>query len=116
MILTLLLSFYGSCQQNPGQPSETGMASFYSTAFEGRTTSSGKKFSNSEFTGAHRTLPFGTRVEVTNLSNQKSVIVTITDRGPFVKDRIIDLSQAAASELSFIEEGVVRVKLVIVKD
>jgi rare lipoprotein A len=90
------------------------MASFYSPVFEGRITSSGAPFSNAEHTAAHRTLPFGTLVRVTNLTNDKSVIVEITDRGPFVANRIIDLSQAAARDLDFIEDGVVPVRLEVV--
>ncbi len=83
----------------------TGKASFYAKKFEGRNTASGEKFSNQKFTAAHRTLPFGTLVKVTNLSNNKSVIVKINDRGPFVRGRIIDLSRIAADSLDFIPSG-----------
>ncbi len=101
----------GSCRQNTPTPSETGLASYYSDIFEGSLTANGERFSNSEFTAAHRTLPFGTRVRVTNLGNGRSVVVRITDRGPFVEGRILDLSRAAASELGFLEEGVISVRI-----
>lgn len=115
-MMAVLFSAFSACKQKAERYGETGLASFYSNAFEGRTTSSGAIFSNSEFTAAHRTLPFGTEVKVTNLENNKSVMVTITDRGPFIGDRIIDLSQAAASALEFIDRGVVEVRLEAVTD
>lgn len=93
------------------QTTETGQASFYSDKFEGQKTASGELYRASKMTAAHRTLPFGTRVKVTNSSNNRSVIVTINDRGPFVKGRIIDLSKAAAKKLGFIDQGVTRVKV-----
>lgn len=114
--LAFLIIFFTACRQKVNPPSETGLASFYSPVFEGRKTSSGALFSNSKLTAAHRTLPFGTHVRVTNLKNNKSVVVTITDRGPFVEDRIIDLSQAAAIELDFMEDGVVSVRLEVLLD
>lgn len=90
---------------------QTGIASFYANKFEGRLTASGEKYSQSRYTAAHRTLPFGTRVKVTNMDNKRSVIVKINDRGPFVKGRIIDLSRAAAKKLDFIDQGTARVKI-----
>jgi rare lipoprotein A len=87
-----------------------GKATWYADSLHGRTTASGEKYDKHAFTAAHRTLPFGTRVEVTNLSNGESVIVTINDRGPFgSEERIIDLSRAAAEEIDMIEAGVVDV-------
>lgn len=97
------------------QSTETGLASFYSDKFEGKQTASGEIYKASKMTAAHRTLSFGTQVKVTNLSNQKSVTVTVNDRGPFVKDRIIDLSEAAAAKLDFIEQGVAKVKIEPIK-
>src|SRR6478609_1543229 len=73
---------------------QTGKASFYAKKFEGRKTASGEKFSNKKLTAAHKTLPFGTKVRVTNPRNNKAVIVTINDRLPKKSKRIIDLSQA----------------------
>ena len=88
-----------------------GRASFYAKKFEGRKTASGEKFSNSDLTAAHRSLPFGTLVRVTNLSNNRQVIVRINDRGPYAKGRIIDLTHAAADSLDFIHSGWVPVKV-----
>lgn len=85
---------------NPVSASDQlGKASWYGPGFHGRTTASGQKYNMYSMTAAHRTLKFGTRVKVTNLSNDKSVIVTINDRGPFIKGRIIDLSKSANQAL-----------------
>ena len=104
------------CYQGFSQTTEMGLASFYSDKFEGRTTASGEIYKQEKMTAAHRTLPFNTRIKVTNLANKKSVIVTVNDRGPFVKDRIVDLSKQAAIKLDFIDKGVAKVRLeVLVK-
>jgi rare lipoprotein A len=94
---------------------EDGLASWYGGKFHGRLTSSGEVFNTNELTAAHRTLPFGTVVKVTNLDNGKSVLVKINDRGPFVDGRIIDLSRAAAVQLGMIDSGVAHVSLHIVE-
>lgn len=86
----------------------TGIASYY---WQGRSTASGERFNPSALTAAHRSLPFGTKVRVTNLRNGKSVVVRINDRGPFLRGRIIDVSRAAASELGFTGHGLTRVQL-----
>jgi rare lipoprotein A len=92
----------------------TGKATWYSDKLDGRTTASGAKYDKHKLTAAHLTLPFGTKVKVTNLSNGKSVVVTINDRGPFgKKERIIDLSRAAAEKIGMIEAGVVDVTVEI---
>ncbi len=103
-----------------GTASETfqkvGLASYYGSKFDGRKTASGEIFSNSRLTAAHPSLPFGTRVKVTCLANNRSVVVRINDRGPFAsKKRIIDLSQSAARELGIIKKGVARVSIEIVE-
>ena len=90
---------------------ETGYASFYSDKFDGRSTSNGETFRQNKLTAAHKKIPFGTNVKVTNLSNDKSVIVRINDRGPFVSGRIIDLSKAAAKQIDMIGAGVAKVKI-----
>ncbi|HZI89713.1 MAG TPA: septal ring lytic transglycosylase RlpA family protein [Candidatus Polarisedimenticolia bacterium] len=90
---------------------QVGKASFYHSWFDGRKTASGAIFDSQLLTAAHRTFEFGTRVRVTNLVNLKSVIVTINDRGPFVKGRVIDLSRRAATALGFVRDGVTRVKI-----
>jgi rare lipoprotein A len=88
-----------------------GMASYYGKGFHGRRTASGKRFDQHAMTAAHRTLRFGTRLRVTHLRNQRSVVVTVNDRGPFVKGRVIDLSRAAASRLGMLSSGVARVRI-----
>jgi rare lipoprotein A (peptidoglycan hydrolase) len=88
-----------------------GMASWYGSVLEGHTTASGRKFDMYGLTAAHRTLPFGTQVRVTDLRNHKSVIVTITDRGELFADRAIDLSYGAAERLDMVKMGVDPVKL-----
>jgi len=90
---------------------QVGSASFYHPDFDGRETASGQAFSSRLMTAAHRTLEFGTRVRVTNLENLRSVIVTINDRGPYVKGRIIDLSRRAAAALGFVRDGITRVRV-----
>lgn len=90
-----------------------GRASFYADRFEGRATASGDTFSNSDMTAAHRSLPFGTKVQVTNLRNGRNAIVTINDRGPYVGNRLIDLTHRAASRLGMVENGVQQVRLTV---
>lgn len=88
---------------------QQGKASFYADKFEGRPTASGEKYKHSKLTAAHKTLPFGTRVRVTNMANQKQVEVIVNDRGPYVDDRIIDLSKSAAEALGFVQQGLTEV-------
>lgn len=105
----------------PAQPAPatrafgTGMASFYGAELHGRRTASGERFDMHDLTAAHRTLPFGTRVVVTNPANGRSVTVRINDRGPFHGNRVIDLSRAAASELGLVARGQGRVELALVE-
>lgn len=95
---------------------QQGDASFYADKFEGRLTASGEKYWHYLMTASHLTLPFNSRIKVTNLINNKSVVVKINDRGPFVQGRIIDLSKSAAQKLDFIESGTVKVKIELLKD
>lgn len=95
---------------------ETGGASWYGGKFQGRLTANGEIFDTNTFTAAHKTLPFNTIVEVTNMGNNKSVLVRINDRGPFVEGRIIDLSRAAADQIGLVGKGVGRVVIKIIKD
>ena len=88
-----------------------GIASYYGHVHQGRRMANGQRFDESKLTAASRMLPLGTRVKVTSLRNQKSVIVTITDRGPAVKTRVIDLSTAAARALGMISRGVDKVRV-----
>jgi rare lipoprotein A len=88
-----------------------GIASFYGKAFAGQLTASGELFDPGLLTAAHRTLPLFTWVRVTNLENLRSVVVRITDRGPYVRDRIIDLSRSAADKLYMTKHGVAKVRI-----
>ena len=94
---------------------ETGKASWYGKAHQGKRTASGERFDMHALTAAHRTLPFGTIVRVTDLRSGKSVNVRINDRGPFHHDRIIDLSYEAARKLGFVGRGTTRVEVVVVE-
>lgn len=93
---------------------ESGLASWYGYPYHGRRAADGEIYDMNQLTAAHRTLPFGTWVEVRNLTNNKTVTVRITDRGPFVKGRIVDLSRAAAQAIDMIGPGVVRVRLTVI--
>ncbi|WP_041702085.1 septal ring lytic transglycosylase RlpA family protein [Prosthecochloris aestuarii] len=88
-----------------------GKASYYADRFHGRLTANGERFNMHEMTAAHKSLPFGSMVRVTNLTNGKKVVVRINDRGPYIKGRIIDLSKGAAKEIGLIKKGVSKVKL-----
>lgn len=88
-----------------------GKASFYGNGFHGRITSDGSRYHKDSLTCAHRTLPFGTLLKVTNKSNGKEVVVRVTDRGPFVRGRVVDLSMAAAKQLGMVSQGVAPVQV-----
>jgi rare lipoprotein A len=90
---------------------EQGLASFYADALRGRPTASGAPYDPAALTCAHRDLPLGTRVRVTELARGRSVVVTVNDRGPFVAGRVIDLSRAAAAALGIVERGVAKVSV-----
>ena len=94
---------------------QTGMASYYGGSWHGKKTANGEIFNENSLTAAHKTLPFGTRVKVTNLDNGKSVVVRINNRGPYSKGRVIDLSKAAFSKIASTSKGVTRVKLEVAK-
>ena len=114
LIFLFLISF--SCARMPYPPPEsvqTGIASWYGPKFHGKITSNKEVYDMHDLTAAHKSLPFGTYVVVTNLNNGKSVTVRINDRGPFVKGRIIDLSYAAAKAVDMIGTGTAPVKLEI---
>ena len=92
----------------------TGVASYYGRRFHGRLTANGERFNMNAMTAAHKTLPFGTKVRVTNSSNGRSVVVRINDRGPFIRGRTIDLSRGAATRIGMIARGHARVKMEII--
>ena len=118
VVATLAVS---GCGGGSGEPStepgsvQEGEASYYAHKYHGRTTANGETYDENKMTAAHKTLPFGTTVRVTNLANGKKVVVRINDRGPFIKGRIIDLSYKAAGELDYISRGVVKVRVEVLK-
>lgn len=123
-IAVLFAILFTGCAKKPRTPQsasyrpgyqETGIASWYGAPYHGRRAADGSVYDMEQMTAAHRTMPFGTRVKVTNLSNSKSCEVRITDRGPFVVERIIDLSRAAARNIEMIGPGTARVRLLVLK-
>ena len=108
IVLLLACCWLSSCAH---QITENGKASYYADKFQGRRTSSGVPFNQNRLTAAHRTLPFGTKVKVTNQANGRSVKVVINDRGPFVDGRIIDLSKKAARKIGIVGAGVALVEI-----
>lgn len=120
LLILLLATGIGCAPTKPGGIgqkgyTEEGKASYYSNKLHGRKMANGDKYNRHQLTAAHRTLPFGTKVKVTNLETNKSVKVKITDRGPFVKGRVVDLSEAAAKRLDYISAGIVPVRIKVVK-
>ncbi len=125
LFVLMLLSVFGGCGRKktislpPPKParmgeSEVGVASWYGHPYHGRRTSNGEVYDMNEMTAAHLRLPFNTWVRVTNLSNRRSVEVRITDRGPFIKGRIIDLSRAAAKQILMIGPGTAKVRVKVI--
>ena len=121
-LLTLILLTAGCAERQPTQPpqapattqerfTQSGKASYYARMHHGQRTANGETHDQNAMVAAHRSLPFGTRVRVTNQQNGKQVIVRINDRGPFRRGRIIDVSRAAAAQLDMLERGVVRVRI-----
>ena len=104
-------------QQNSGKILLTleGIASYYANDFNGKQTSNGETFDMNALTAAHRTFPFGTKVRVTNLENNKTVIVRVNDRGPFKEGRMMDLSMGAAKEIDLIRTGTAHVRLEVLE-
>ncbi len=116
-LLTILTAVAGAgegglpAEQAAPSKAEIGLASWYGYPYHGRTSASGEVYDMERMTAAHRTLPFGTMVRVKNLRNGKSVDVEITDRGPFVRERLMDVSYAAARILGMVNSGLARVRL-----
>ena len=117
-VICLLLqtaALAGQTSSKVSATTETGIAIFYSDKMQGKAVASGEKYDKDALTAAHRTLPLGTMVKVTNLKNNKSVVVKINDRGPHgSKERILDLSGRAAQDLDMIKDGKAKVKLEVV--
>jgi len=95
--------------------SETGIASFYADKHQAKKTASGELYNHDLKTAAHRTIPLGSTIKVTNVNNGKSVVATVNDRGPFVKDRIVDLSKSAFSSIGTTASGLISVQLVVIE-
>ena len=123
--ITLLLILFNACSSTKdlseyenvsGEKIETGIASWYGPNFNGRQTANGETFDMNELTAAHRTLPFNSILRVINKTNSRSVIVRINDRGPFSKNRIIDLSKKAAEKINMIGPGSVPVDLILLNN
>lgn len=116
-LMAFTMLFFAACAKRHAvkheHKKEVGMASWYGPKFQGKRTASGVRYDQRKLTAAHPSLPFGTKVKVTNVANEKSVVVEINDRGPFSRGRVIDLSKAAAKEIGMIGCGVARVELEI---
>ena len=109
-----LLSLLAGCASHDIDPrgyDETGVASYYGARHHGKRTASGEAFNQNALTAAHRQLPFGTRVKVTNLKNDETVVVRINDRGPHTRGRLIDVSRKAAEQLGMLRSGTARVRV-----
>ena len=113
--LMLMFAMFTPAHSAPSAEVLEGEASYYADSLQGNKTASGEAYDKGALTAAHRSLPFGAKVRVTYLKTGKSVVVEINDRGPHVKNRIIDLSRAAAQEIGLIEDGHGKVKLEILK-
>ncbi|RMT66532.1 hypothetical protein ALP29_03243 [Pseudomonas syringae pv. avii] len=111
LALSSLLAGCASGLIDPNGYDETGTASYYGAKHHGKKTASGEPFNQNALTAAHRRLPFGTQVKVTNLDNNRSVVVRITDRGPHTRGRLIDLSRKAAEQLRMLRSGTARVRV-----
>lgn len=105
----------GELIESSARKISTGVVSWYGGKFHGRKTASGDMYDKHELTAAHKSLPFGTKVKVTNIRNGKSVVVEINDRGPYAKSRVLDLSQAAFNEIGHTNTGVMQVEYEIIK-
>jgi rare lipoprotein A len=114
----LLMPLSDVADGGPSKTRQVGLASWYGKHHQGRKTASGERFSRGQLTAAHRSLPLGTKVKVTNLRTRQQVVVKINDRGPYGagKRRIIDLSEAAAKRVGLLEHGTERVEVVVVEN
>lgn len=113
--LLLFLCFAAMSTAAVAQDSERGMASYYGNEFQGRKTAYGDTYDKNKLTTAHKRHPYGTMIKVTRLDNKKSVVVKVTDKGPYVKGRVVDLSRKAAEKLGMISDGTVEVEIEVVK-
>ncbi len=115
LLAALIVLSACSSQRTQHSADISGQASWYGAQHHGKKTASGERFNQNALTAAHRTLPFGSKVKVTNTRNNKSVTVRINDRGPYSKGRVIDLSRAAANKIDMINSGVTPVQLQVLR-
>lgn len=122
LLLVVLFSILAGCSTAPKGPAgdwaghkESGKASFYADKFQNRRTASGEPYRHDLPTAAHKKLPFGSMVKVTNTANGKSVVVRINDRGPFVRGRVIDLSKTAFSRIGSLSSGLINVRIEVLR-
>ena len=123
VLLSVLSVILAACSTAPSNinnqqrdVAEQGKASFYADKYHGRTTASGERFNQQAATAAHLKLPFGTRVNVTNIANNRSVVVRINDRGPYIRGRIIDLSKAMFEKIADSKVGVIDVTVTVIEN
>ena len=114
-VISLLPALLSACGASKSAFTESGQGSYYADKFNGRATTSGEPYRPGRLTAAHNTLPFGTRIKVTNTRNGHSVKVVVNDRGPHVKGRIVDVSKRAARKLDLLDAGVVPVRLKVLR-
>ncbi|RZF79836.1 septal ring lytic transglycosylase RlpA family protein [Pseudoalteromonas sp. CO325X] len=116
--VVLLVVLTGCANHLPAEKGavQQGLASYYHDKYHGRTTASGERFEQTALSAAHRNLPFGSKVKVTNINNGRSVVVRINDRGPFVSRRIIDLSRRAFKHISNLSAGVIAVEVEVLSE
>jgi rare lipoprotein A len=115
LLITILTLGLGACGTSKSAFTQTGQGSYYADKFRGRPTASGTPYRPSKLTAAHNTLPFGTKIRVTNARTGRSVKVVVNDRGPHVKGRIVDLSKRAARKIGLVDAGVAPVRLKVVR-
>jgi rare lipoprotein A len=117
----LLMAACTGCSHAPGpaavvpDSAQSGVASYYASKFEGRRTANGERYTGDEYTAAHKTLPFGTRIRVTHLKSGRTVECRVNDRGPHKKGRIVDLSRRAAEALGIMADGLAKVRLEVLE-
>ena len=115
-LLSLLAGCASTDTVDPHGYDKTGVASYYGAKHHGKRTASGERFNQHGLTAAHRQLPFGTRVKITNLNNDRSCVVRINDRGPYSRGRLIDVSREAAEQLGMMRSGTAKVRVQALDD
>lgn len=121
LLVFVLIGLCGACatSRQVRAPKEKGtivVASWYGEYFRGRKTANGERFNPDKISCAHKTLPFGTILKVTNIENDKSLVVRVNDRGPYIRGRSLDLSRAAAQRLGFMRKGTTKLRMEIVEE